>query len=120
MTRVMTMSKLPVLPALFVLATGGAVAMAEAQELKPGTAVRFQASPAGELHPGWHAGTVYTSPQGCAMVRTPDPKMPRGERILALLFIEKLERKDGAAWVDVSVKALMSKEPKSCREAVGG
>jgi hypothetical protein len=120
MTRVITMSKPPVLLALLVLATGGAVAVAEAQELKPGAAVRFQASPAGELDPGWHAGTVYTSPQGCAMVRTPDPKMPRGERILGLLFIQKLERKDGATWVDVPVGPLMSKEPKPCREAVGG
>ena len=54
------------------------------------------------------------------MVSTPDPKVPGGRRGLGLLFIQKLERRDGAKWIDMPVKPMMSKEPKQCREAVGG
>jgi hypothetical protein len=54
------------------------------------------------------------------MVVTPDPRVRGGRRVLGLVFIQKLERQDGATWIDVPVKALSAKEPKRCREAVGG
>jgi hypothetical protein len=54
------------------------------------------------------------------MVLIPDSKMPRGQRGLGLMVIQKMERRQGSTWVEVPVKALMSKEPKRCREAVGG
>lgn len=96
----------------------GAAVNADVRELPNGSAVRFQANPASELGPGWHSGTAYTA--DCVMVVTPDAKMPRGQRALGLLLIQKLERRSGTGWVDVPVKELMSKEPKRCREAVGG
>ncbi len=46
--------------------------------------------------------------------------MRGGQRVLQLVGIEKLERKDGVTWIDVPVKALIAKEPRWCREAVGG
>lgn len=96
----------------------GAAVKADMRELPDGSAVRFQANPASELAPGWHGGTAYTS--DCVTVVTPDAKMPRGQRVLCLPLIQKLERRSGAGWVEVPVKELMSKEPKRCREAVGG
>ena len=120
MTTPRTTSMLPRL-ALFVLATGTFLSTAAAaQDLPKGTNVRFQGTPGSELSPGWHTGTTLASRQGCVMVATPDPKMPGGRRVLGLLFIQKLERPDGATWVDVPVKALSTKEPGRCREAVGG
>lgn len=91
---------------------------ADMRELPDGSAVRFQASPASEIAPGWHSGRARTA--DCVMVVTPDATMPRGQRALGLPWIEKLERRSGAGWVEVPVKELMSNEPKRCREAVGG
>lgn len=106
-------------PSLFALVAMGTV-VAAAPGLTPGANVRFQGHPASELSPGWHTGTVITTGKGCSMVATPDPKLPGGRRVLGLLFIQKLERRDGANWIDVPVKALMDQEPKHCRDAVGG
>jgi hypothetical protein len=106
--------------ALFVLTTGGLVGPVEAHDLHPGASVRFQASAASELGPGWHLGSVVITGDGCAMVLTPDKNMPGGRRGLGLLFVQKLERRDGVNWIDVPVRPLMNKEPKKCQEAVGG
>lgn len=115
MTRLMTTLGGPFLGA-WVL--GGAAVNADMRELPDGSAVRFQASPASELPAGWHSGTAYTA--DCVMVLIPDAKMPRGQRALGLPLIQKLERRSGAGWVEVPVRELLSKEPKRCREAVGG
>ena len=37
--------------------------------------------------------------------------------MVALNGLAKLERQDNGAWVEVPVKPLLAKEPKSCREA---
>lgn len=106
--------------ALAALAAGGGWAQANAADLAKGATVRFEGTPGSELSPGWHPGTMLTTGQGCAMVATPDARMPGGRRYLALLFVQRLERQDGARWVEVPIKPLIEKEPKSCREAVGG
>ncbi len=96
----------------------GAAVNADMRELPDGSPVRFQASPASGIAPGWHSGRAYTA--DCVMVVTSDATMPRGQRALGLPLIQKLERRSGAGWVEVPVKELVSKEPKRCREAVGG
>ena len=95
-------------------------AEAEAPELPAGATVRFQGTPGSELSAGWHSGAVLVTKAGCTMVAAPDARMPGGRRVLGLLFVEKLERRDGETWVNVPVGALMEKEPKQCRQAVGG
>lgn len=117
MTRQMTP---PVLWASLVLAGWGAEARDVGPDLPAGATVRFQGTPASELPPGWHDGTVLIARTGCAMVATPDARMPGGRRVLGLVFVEKLQRQGGGTWVDVEVKALMAKEPKPCREGAGG
>ncbi len=106
--------------ALLAAAMPTSGAWARTPELRQGAAVRFQASEASELGPGWHAGTVFITPTGCTMIAKPDPRVPGGRRVLALLFMQTLERRDGARWIDVPVKPLMKKEPKHCQEGTGG
>lgn len=106
--------------AMCLLVTGTVWRPAEAQALKQGASVRVQGTPASELAPGWHSGTIIMSGEGCAMILVRDPGKPRGQRALGLIYIQKLERQDGAQWVEVSVKPLIASEPKACREAVGG
>jgi hypothetical protein len=115
MTRITTTLRGLVLVACVM---ANAAVHADIRELPDGSAVRFQANPASELAQGWHSGTAYTA--DCVMVLTPDARMPRGQRVLGLPLIQKLERRSGAGWVEVPVKELMSREPKRCREAVGG
>ncbi len=88
----------------------------QAQELPDGATVRIQSS---EFGPGWHVGTVQISKEGCAMVWKPAPEVSGGRRGLGLMFIQKLERQDGAKWIAVSVAPMMKKEPKSCQEGAG-
>ena len=72
------------------------IATARAHDLPPGAAVRFQGTAASELGPGWHRGTVLITSEGCALILTPDSKVPGGRRGLGLVFIQTLERRDGS------------------------
>lgn len=105
--------------AVFALATAASLTSAAAQALPARAEVRFQPA-SSQLGLGWQAGTLYSAPGDCAMVITADPTVRGGRRVLHLAGIEKLQRKDGATWVDVPVKAVRAKEPRRCGEAVGG
>ncbi|MEQ1870726.1 MAG: hypothetical protein ABL961_11940 [Vicinamibacterales bacterium] len=114
-----TMSMLPRL-ALFALATGASLTGAAAQDLPAKAEVRFQPAASSKLAPGWRTGTLYSSLGDCARVITADPTVRGGQRVLQLVGIQKLERRDGARWVEVPVQAQRAKEPRWCGEAVGG
>lgn len=81
-----------------------------------GTTVRVQ-SP--ELIPGWHIGKIEFTQEGCGMVWMSASEVPGGRRGLGLMFLAKLERQQGTAWIDVPVAPLLAKEPKTCQNGAG-
>ena len=106
--------------ALLVLATGVSLASAKPQGPPTPVEVRFLPAATSPLGPAWRTGTLISHPGDCAQVITADPTARGGRRVLQLAGIQKLERRDGAAWIAVPVKALSAKEPRWCREVVGG
>ena len=107
-------------PALIIILGLAMNTTVKAAELSPalpnGTTVRVQSS---ELIPGWHIGKLEITREGCAMVWMSSSEVPGGRKGLGLMFLAKLERQEGSAWIDVPVKPLVEKEPKSCREGGG-
>lgn len=101
---------------LFLLGMLSIALPATAQELADGAAVRIQSS---QLNPGWHEGKVHITKEGCALVWKPAPEVSGGRLGLGLMFIQKLERKDGAKWIELPVAPMMKKEPKTCQEGAG-
>lgn len=96
--------------ALMVAAAGVA---AFAQALPKDTVVRVQNPSLGS---GWLDGKVGIAADRCTMVFLKDPA-PGGYTSMALNAVKALQKRDGAAWVDVDVKPWLAKEPKACREA---
>jgi hypothetical protein len=84
--------------------------------LPNGTTVRVQ-SP--ELIPGWHIGKLEITREGCAMIWMSSSEVPGGRKGVGLTLLTKLERQEGLEWIDVPVKALTEKQPKSCQEGAG-
>lgn len=104
------------LKAVVTMATWGlGVPLLAAPELPDRATVRIQSE---QLSSGWHDGRVQIV-EGCALVWTPDAKTPGGRLGLGLMFIQKLQRLQGTAWVDISVPALMKNEPERCRQGNG-
>ena len=95
---------------LMVAAVGTA---AFAQALPKDTVVRVQ-NPS--LGAGWLDGKVGVAANRCTMVFLKEPA-PGGYTSMALNAVKVLQKRDGAAWVDVDVKPWLAKEPKACREA---
>lgn len=87
-----------------------------AHDLADKSSVRIQSD---QVSPGWHEGTVQVQASGCALVWTPDAGMPGGKIGLGLMFIQKLQRRQGTTWVDVSVPELITREPRSCQQGNG-
>ena len=104
---------LTILSTLITVASGLAAAIAP---LPNGTTVRVQ-SP--EMIPGWHIGKLEITPDGCIMVWISSSEVPGGRRGFGLMFLSKLERQEGATWIDVRIAPLMEKEAKSCRNGAG-
>lgn len=103
--------------AIAMLGLGGTVSMAESVPSLPyGTTVRVQST---ELLPGWHVGKLETTREGCYMVWISSSEVPGGRNGLRLVLLSKLERQEGSAWLDVPIKPLMAKEPKSCQDGAG-
>jgi hypothetical protein len=99
------------------LCAGSGMSWADNRAALPnGTTVRVQSS---ELIPGWHIGKLEITREGCAMIWMSTSEVPGGRRGLGLIFIAKLERQEGSTWIDVPVKPLMEREPKSCGEGAG-
>lgn len=92
-----------------------AAAATTPHELAKVARVRIQST---QLTAGWHEGTVQIV-EGCALIWTADPTSPIGRTGLGLMFIQKMERQDGATWVAVPVSTLMTREPKACQEGNG-
>ena len=81
-----------------------------------GTTVRIQSA---DLLPGWHVGKFEITQEGCAIIWMSSSEVPGGRRGLGLMFLSKLERQDGPAWIVVPIGALMEKEPKNCQNGAG-
>jgi hypothetical protein len=71
------------------------------------------------LIPGWHIGKLEITREGCAMVWMSSSEVPGGRKGLGLMFLAKLERQEVDIWIDVPVKPLVEKQPKSCQEGAG-
>jgi hypothetical protein len=95
------------------LMSAAAGVAALAQPLPNDTVVRVR-SPS--LGAGWLDGKVGVAANRCTMVFLRDPA-PGGTTSMALNAVKALQKRDGAAWVDVDVKPWLAKEPKACREA---
>lgn len=96
--------------ALMAAAAGVA---AFAQALPKDTVVRVR-NPS--LGAGWLDGKVGIAANRCTMVFLKDPA-PGGYASMALTAVKAMQKRDGAAWVDVDVTPWLAKEPKACREA---
>lgn len=96
------------------LLTGLAVASvtAHAGGLPKDTIVRIQAS---GIEPGWHQGRIGVAPNGCTMIFL-DTAAKGGYTSVSLKGASRMQRKDGAGWADVPVKALAKQEPKPCQD----
>jgi hypothetical protein len=75
---------------------------AVAHELANGATVRIQST---QLSPGWHEGAVQITTTGSVLAWTPDARIAGGRVGLGLMFIQKLERRDGMTWTDLPVAA---------------
>jgi hypothetical protein len=62
---------------------------------------------------------VQITKDGCAMVRKPAPEVSGGHPGLGLMFIQKLEGRDGTKWIDMPVAPMIQKESNSCQEGAG-
>jgi len=99
---------------LVVVAAAAAIAspVARSATLPKDTVVRIQAS---GIEPGWHQGRVGVAKNGCTMVYL-DTKARGGYTSVSLKGASRMQRKDGAGWVDVPVKDFAKQEPKPCQE----
>ena len=89
-----------------------ACAAVHAATLPKDTIVRIQAS---GIDPGWHPGRIGVAQNGCTMIYL-DTKAKGGYTSVSLRGASQMQRKEGAGWVDVPVKALAKQEPKPCQE----
>ena len=87
-----------------------------AHDLMDGATVRIQSA---HLNPGWHEGKVQITKDGCAMIWKPGLSVPGGPLGLGLIFIDRLERREGAKWIELPVGPMLKQEPKSCQEGAG-
>jgi hypothetical protein len=95
---------------LLALTLAGTAAHAAA--LPKDTVVRVQAS---GIESGWHPGRIIVAGSGCTMVKLDTPAKG-GYTMVSLKGASQMQRKEGAGWVDVPVKALAKQEPKPCQE----
>jgi hypothetical protein len=97
-------------PALVMVACGMSAAFAG--DLPKGTVVRIEGS---GIEGGWHEGKITVTSEGCTMVSLVKPTKD-GYTMIALIATRRLQKQQGASWIDVSVKDLQSHEPKKCLE----
>src|SRR3954466_13190895 len=96
---------------LFVMAACG-IGSAFAGDLPKGTVVRIEGS---GIEAGWHEGKITVTGEGCTMVSLAKATKD-GYTLIALIATTRLQKQQGASWVDVSVKDLRAHEPKKCLE----
>jgi hypothetical protein len=76
------------------------------------TAVRVEGS---GIEPGWFEGKIFVTSEGCTMVKLAR-ETKDGYTMLALIAIQRLQKKEGAGWRDLALKDLTAHEPKHCLE----
>jgi hypothetical protein len=86
---------------------------AQAGGLAKETTVRVEGQ---GIEPGWFDGKVFITSEGCTMVKLAKATKD-GYTMLALIAVERLQKKEGAAWRDLSLADLKGQEPKQCLEA---
>jgi hypothetical protein len=97
-------------PVLIMVACGMRAAFAG--DLAKGTVVRIEGS---GIEGGWHDGKITVTGEGCTMVSLAKPTKD-GYTLIALIATTRLQKQQGASWVDVSVKELQAHEPRKCLE----
>lgn len=97
-------------PAFILIACGMSAAMAG--DLPKGTVVRIEGS---GIEGGWHEGKITLTSEGCTMVSLAKPTKD-GYTMIALIATKRLQKQQGASWVDVSVQDLKTHEPQKCLE----
>jgi hypothetical protein len=100
--------------ALIVVAFALHVAPLAAQALAKGAQVRVQVPDFGA---DWHDGAIGVSPNGCTMVYLRKKALGNYDSV-ALAGVARLQQQRDGSWSDVSVKPLLGKEPKPCREGL--
>jgi hypothetical protein len=83
-----------------------------AGDLPKGTVVRIEGS---GIEGGWHEGKITVTGEGCTMVSLAKPTKD-GYTLIALIATTRLQKQQGASWLDVSVKDLRAHEPQKCLE----
>jgi len=68
------------------------------------------------LESGWIEGKIGPSPSGCRMVFLSKPN-EAGYASVALMTLQRVQRKDGDSWQDMPVQPLLDREPAHCLEA---
>jgi len=90
-----------------------AAAASTAAGVADGSTVRVESS---YLESGWLMGKIGPSPSGCRMVFL-DKATEGGYTSVALMTLQRMERKEGDEWRDVAIKPLLAAEPPDCLEA---
>lgn len=87
-----------------------AATAAQAGALAKDTPVRIEGS---GIEAGWFEGRIFVTDEGCTMVKLAKPTRDK-YTMIALVAVAKLQKKDGAAWRDLSMHDLRAQEPKRC------
>jgi hypothetical protein len=87
-----------------------AATAAYAGALAKDTPVRIEGS---GIEAGWFEGKIFVTEEGCTMVRLSKPTKDK-YTMIALVAVARLQKKEGAAWSDISLQDLRTHEPKRC------
>ena len=97
--------------ALTIICAGAATA-AGTPVLPAGTPIRIQDDALGT---GWYDGKIGTGADGCTMVFL-NQKSKAGYTAVSFAGKRKLLMQKGGVWIDVPVKELNPRQPKSCQD----
>jgi hypothetical protein len=93
-----------------LVAALGVSSAALAGDLPRGTVVSIEGQ---GIEAGWHEGKITVTSEGCTMVTLARPSKD-GYTMIALIATKRLQRQQSGTWAEVSVKTLLSHEPKPC------
>ncbi|MEJ0040201.1 MAG: hypothetical protein WDO68_29920 [Gammaproteobacteria bacterium] len=65
------------------------------------------------IESGWFEGRTDVTREGCTVVKL-SKATKDGYILLSLVAVNRLQRKEGAGWRDLSVADLRAREPKQC------
>lgn len=67
------------------------------------------------LGPGWHDGKIGVGGEGCTMVFL-NQKSKSGYTSVSFAGKRRLMMQEGGVWIDVPVRELNRRQPKSCQD----